>query len=237
MSPPKLSEVCLVANLQTMGPTFLASAKEAIFDHGAGMLLAARIVITSGMGNSTTGLDKLNGPIPISELNLDKNYACYFYPRQMQQQPKPDNEFSTGKGTFIICLIMPEDEKDNFRAFERLMERTIVPHLDNFDFSQSISGEVPSALREEFSKYLNQIYEDLNSLLRYASQYEGGSLFDIGLLASLPDELEFTAKKLIMNPKGTLETEIADKSALKSLYQAGLVEREDRDGKIWIIPR
>ena len=237
VSSPSIAEVCLVANLQTMGPTYLSSAEGNLLDPGSGMLLAARIVITSGMGNTQTGLNMLSGPIPLSELNLGDDYLCYYYPVAMQQKPKPENQFSTGKGTYIICPIIKAQDKNVLRSFEELIENTIEPWVDEFDFSESISGEVPSEMAKKFTEILKKIRFEINSNLDLAIKYEGGSLYDIGLIANLPEELAKTAKKIMLHPKGIAENAISDKKALKTLYQAGLVERQQRDDGYWIIPR
>ncbi|MHA2501326.1 MAG: hypothetical protein ACXAE3_00435 [Candidatus Kariarchaeaceae archaeon] len=237
MSVPQLSEVCLVANLQTLGPTFLGAAEGNVFDPAAGMLLAARIIITSGMGNSTTGLNSINGPIPISELELDDDYSVFFYPMELQQMPRPDNQFSTGRGTYVICLLVRDSEKTKFRSFERMLELIVSEYTTELDFSNTITGEVPAELKQQFSETLKKIKDEINEFLQVAAEFTGGSLFDIGLLANLPDALSVTGKKLMLNPKGILEGEIDDKPALRILYLAGLVEKEVRDEESWIVPR
>jgi len=47
--PLELVEVCLIANLQSIGPVYVADTAKEIFDSQAGNLLAARLIITAGM--------------------------------------------------------------------------------------------------------------------------------------------------------------------------------------------
>ena len=237
MSLPQLEEICLVANLQTIGPSFVTAAQKTIFDHTTGMLLAARIVIASGMGSQTSGLHQLHGPLHISEIQTDPKLACYFYPVEMKQLIEEGEKFMTGKGSFYVCLIIPEDQKNDYRPFEEMMQRTIKDYISKIDFAETSLGEIKNTSRDKFTEIIEKIFVEINQLLEFAAKYEGGSLFDIGLIATLPEKLSATAKKIILNPKGILEEEIKDKEALKSLYQSGLIDKEDHDGKVLIIPR
>jgi hypothetical protein len=237
VSVPQIEEVCLVANLQTIGPSFITAAVDNIFDHSTGMLLAARIVIASGMGSQTSGLDQLHGPLPISEIERDPKLACYFYPMEMQQLIEDSEKFVTGKGSFFVCLVLKEEQKNDYRPFESMMQRVIGEHIEHIDFTETKLGEIKKENREKFKEIMEAIHQEVNQLLEFSSRFGGGSLFDIGLIATLPEKLSLTAKKILMNPKGILEEEIEDKAALRTLYQSGLLDKVEREGRVWIVPR
>ncbi len=234
---PKLAEVCLVANLQTLGPLYIADAVGGIFDITSGMLLAGRIVITAGIGSTVSPHRKLHGPVPITELDLEGNYECYFFIDKIRQKPLPQAEYSTGEGSFIICIIIPSDSKVDFRSFEPVIENILQSKSKMIDFSNSVAGELSEELKNDMKSNVIEIYKEINDHLKLAPIYEGRSLFDVGLIASLPEKMSIVAKKLILHPKGIQENQINDKTILKILKQAGLVLLEKRDGETWIIPR
>jgi hypothetical protein len=234
---PRIADVCLVANLQSHGPTYVGDAIGDVFDPSSGMLLSARIIITAGMGNSASPYHVLHGPVPIPELNDENKFECYFFVSQLQQKPIPTSSFSTGKGSYIICVIIPSKNKKEFRAFEGQIEVILRDNSSDIDFSDSVSGELTSEVKDRLQNKLAKIFNDINEVLDVAPLYEGGSLFDVGLIASLPDHISRIAKKLILHPKGIQENEIEDHKVLKTLYQAGLISKDIRNGEIWIIPR
>lgn len=234
MVSPKVTEICIVANLQTLGPIYIAEANGGIFDEKTGMLLAARIVITSGMGTQSIGFGKLNGPIAISD--DDSALGCYYFPVRMEQQPLPET-FTTGKGSFILCIVFEEIDKNAFREYENVIERVINDHLYKFDFSTTMTGKISQETKNEFSVSLKTVLTDLEDALIFAMQFADGSLYDIGLIASLPDELSIVAKQIILHPSGIEEEAIRDKKALKKLTRSGLVIKQERDGQLWVVPR
>lgn len=237
MTIPRVTEIALVANLQTLGPTYVASATETFFDHGSGMLLAARMIITSGMGSNVKGYKQLHGPIPISEIEGIDDYECYYFPVEMKQDPHPDLDISTGKGSYVICVIVARDTKQEIRFFENLIEISISDILPTVNFENTVTGIVPMELNQELNAVLSKFLLELNEILKFAFTFKGGSLFDIGLISSLPEDLMLTAKKLMLNPKGVVKSEISNQNALKKLYQAGLVEMDMKDGEEWAVPR
>jgi hypothetical protein len=234
---PKVAEVCLIANLQTQGPVYIADAVGDIFDPTSGMLLAARIIITAGMGNSASPFQKLHGPVPIPELEKETNFECYFFIDELHQQPLPSASFSTGRGSYIVCVIISEDIKKDLRDFESQIEVILQEKSAKIDFSESISGEITITIQEDVRNRLHEIYDEINACLDLQPLFQGGSLFDVGLLATLPEDYANVAKKLILHPKGILESEIKDNKILKKLHSAGLITKDKRNGEDWIIPR
>lgn len=234
---PKIIECACLANLQTSGPLYLGDATGKIFDASTGMLLAARLIITSGIGNSTSPHLKLHGPIPISELNLDQDYETYFLTSEMHQQPHPNASFSTGKGMVIICIIISTSQRRQFQDFEDQIEEIILSKLDKINFKETITGEIPPELTQFINNLMKEIYNEINELIELTKDYKGGSLFDITFIPSLPEPMAKLAKKLILHPKGILEEMIEDDKALNDLYLSRLVSKEIREGKTWIIPR
>lgn len=230
-------EICLVANLQTIGPTYVTDATGDIFDPTSGMLLAARIIITAGMGDRSSDQLKLHGPVPIPELTFDQKYDCYFFIGPIQQQPLPSSSFSTGKGSFIICIVIQTDMKKDFQAFETHLEEILIEHAKSIDFSDSVSGEITEPVRLNISTRLKQLYAEINGYLELAPLYARSSLFDVGLIASLPEHISTVVKQLILHPKGIQENEIRDQSVLKTLYKAGLVKKDVRNGETWVVPK
>ena len=100
-----------------------------------------------------------------------------------------------------------------------------------------MTGLVSEEIKEIIQSKLKTIYEEVDEAFSLAQLFEGNSLFDIGLIASLPENISKVVKKIIMYPKGLPIHDISDNNILKTLEQAGLVERENRDGLDWIIPR
>lgn len=235
--PLELVEVCLIANLQSIGPIYVADTSKHIFDLNSGNLLAARLIITAGMGNSASPTDKLHGPVPIPELEMDVEYEGYYLIREMEQQPTPNSPFSTGKGSFIVCIVIPADVKKDYRPFELQIENIIKESVKDIDFGSTMTGIISDEIKEVIKTKLATIYTEIEESFALAQLFEGNSLFDIGLIASLPDNISKVVKKIIMYPRGLPINDINDNNILKTLEQAGLVVRENRDGLDWIIPR
>ncbi len=233
----RVIEVCSIANLQSLGPIYIGDTNREIFNSTSGNLLAARLIITAGMGNSGSPTMKLHGPVPIPELELEEEYDGYFLIENLIQKPTPGSNFSTGKGTFITCIIIPASKKKEFRPFEQRVENIIRNKVIDIDFGETLTGTIPDSVREKIIERLHGIYQDISKSFKMGELFEGNSLFDIGLIASLPEHIAIIVKKIIMHPKGLPIDDIADKNILKTLEQAGLVEIENRNGLKWIIPR
>lgn len=233
----ELVEVCLVANLQSIGPIYIADTSKEIFDLNSGNLLAARLIITAGMGNSGSPTNKLHGPVPIPELEMDVEYEGYYLITEMAQQPTPNSPFSTGKGSFIVCIVIPADVKKDYRPFELQIENIIKENVEDIDFGSTMTGVISDEIKDVIKAKLATIYIDVEESFAIAQLFEGDSLFDIGLIASLPENISKVVKKIIMSPRGLPIKDIDDNNILKTLEQAGLVVRENRDGLDWIIPR
>lgn len=231
--PVAITEVALVANLQTSGPMFVNDATGSI-DASSGMLLSARLIITAGIGSTSSPYHKLYGSLPIPE--LDKNLECYFFVGEMQQKPIIESPFSTGKGTFVFCIIVEADQTKEFLPYLERMENILVNKIHRINFEHSMAGEITDEINKESRVVLKEIFDEINQMIEFSSKYSGGSLFDIGFLVSLPSELATLGKKLILEPKGSLEEEIIDAIALQQLLLAGLVKREVKENIKWIIP-
>ncbi|MCH8905716.1 MAG: hypothetical protein IH840_01400 [Candidatus Heimdallarchaeota archaeon] len=232
-----IAEVCIVANLQTMGPLYVTDAGKGFFDNNSGMLLAARIIITSGMGNQASGMNKLHGPVPIPELELDQQYLCYFYINEMTQKPNPDTPYSTGKGTYIVCIVIPEEIKNDIRPYEKQIEDILNLEGKGIEFSETMSGELTTKLTEDISVRMKSIFEHIMQSFDLAPLFEATSLFNLGLIANLPPHISIIAKKLILNPKGLPERDLKDNKVVNTLINADLVTRVTKDGESWLIPR
>ncbi|MFV2016379.1 MAG: hypothetical protein ACC656_13185, partial [Candidatus Heimdallarchaeota archaeon] len=184
--PLELVEVCLIANLQSIGPVYVADTAKEIFDSQAGNLLAARLIITAGMGNSASPTNKLHGPVPIPELELEIEYEGYYLIKEMAQQPTPGSLFSTGKGSYIVCIVIPADVKKDYRPFEHQMENIIKKSVEDIDFGTTMSGTISNQIKNVIRNKLNTIYSEVEEAFTLSQLFEGDSLFDIGLIASLP---------------------------------------------------
>ncbi|MCE7734740.1 MAG: hypothetical protein GPJ54_07690 [Candidatus Heimdallarchaeota archaeon] len=235
--PLELVEVCLIANLQSIGPIYVADTSKEIFNLNTGNLLAARLIITAGMGNSASPTNKLHGPVPIPELEMDVEYEGYYLITEMAQQPAPKSPFSTGKGSFIVCVVIPADVKKDYRPFELQIENIIKESVKEIDFGATMTGFISDEIKEIIKTKLDRIYIDIEEAFALAQLFEGNSLFDIGLIATLPENISRVVKKIIMYPRGLPINDINDNNILKTLELAGLVVRENRDGLDWIIPR
>jgi hypothetical protein len=231
--PLEITEVALVANLQTSGPMFVNDATGSI-DASSGMLLSARLIITAGIGSTSSPYHKLYGSLPIPE--LDEDLECYFFVGEMQQKPIIESPFSTGKGTFVFCIIVEAKRTKEFHPYLEGMEIILLEKINRINFEHSMAGEITDEIDSESRVVLKEIYEEINQMIKLSSKFRGGSLFDIGFLVSLPSDLSTLGKKLILEPKGSLEEEIIDTIALHQLLLAGLVKREVKEGKQWIIP-
>lgn len=231
--PVAITEVALVANLQTSGPIFVNDATGTI-DASSGMLLSARLIITAGIGSTSSPYHKLYGSLPIPELN--ENLECYFFVGEMQQKPIIESPFSTGKGTFVFCIIVEANQTKEFLPYLERMEGILKNKINRINFEHSMAGEITEDINTESRVVLKEIFDEINQMIVISSKYLGGSLFDIGFLVSLPSELSSLGKKLILKPKGSLEEEIIDTIALQELLSADLVRREVKEGKQWIIP-
>jgi len=155
----------------------------------------------------------------------------------MKQQPTPGSLFSTGKGSYIVCIVIPADVKKDYRPFEHQMENIIKKSVEDIDFGTTMTGTISNQIKNVIRNKLNTIYSEVEEAFTLSQLFEGNSLFDIGLIASLPENISKVVKKIIMSPKGLPINDIKDNNILKTLEQAGLVERENRDGLDWIIPR
>jgi hypothetical protein len=233
----ELVDVCLIANLQSIGPIYVGDTGRGIFDTNSGNLLAARLIITAGLGNSGSPTDKLHGPVPIPELELETEYEGYYLIKEMVQQPTPGSPFSTGKGSFITCIIIPAQLKKNYRPFEQHMENIIKAHIEEIDFGQTMTGSISNEIRKQIGEKLQLIYDEIDEAFSISQLFEANSLYDIGLIASLPENIAKVIKKIIIRPKGLPISDINDNNILKTLEQAGLVKREFREDSDWIIPR
>ena len=231
--PVAITEVALVANLQTSGPMFVNDATGSI-DASSGMLLSARLIITAGIGSTSSPYHKLYGSLPIPELS--ENLECYFFVGEMQQKPIIESPFSTGKGTFVFCIIVEADQTKEFLPFLERMETILISKIHRINFTESMAGEITDDISRDSRLVLKEIFDETNQMIEISAKYSGGSLYDIGFLVSLPSELAALGKKLILKPKGSLEEEIIDTIALEQLLLAGLVKREVKDGKQWLIP-
>jgi hypothetical protein len=100
-----------------------------------------------------------------------------------------------------------------------------------------MTGVISAEIKDVIKTKLATIYTDVEESFALAQLFEGDSLFDIGLIASLPENISKVVKKIIMSPRGLPIKDINDNNILKTLEQAGLVVRENRDGLDWIIPR
>ena len=234
---PKIKEICIVANLQSTGPLYIGDTEEGLFDTISGSMLAARLIITAGMGNSTSPVNKLHGPVPIPELENNSEYVCYFYITEMEQQPLPDNSFSNGKGSYITCIITPEGERVSINMYERMIESTLQKYIADIDFPSTITGQISSELLFDIKQRLRDVKNQIQQYFDLSPLFEATSLFDIGLLGSLPENLARLAKFLILHPKGITLTEIEDKESLETFRLANLVDMENRTGITWIIPK
>ncbi len=231
----EVKDVALVANLQTTGPLFISSHSGSI-DHTAGMLLAARLIITTGIGENTSPMEKLYGPVPISEIT-HTNYQCYFYAVEMKQQPIPSAPFSTGRGTFIFTLIVSDDNAKEFLNYTSILEEILYSKKDKINFQNTFAGEIPDEIKNEINVTLKEIIEEVNLALKFATKYQGASLFDVRLFADLPENLAELGKKLLLHPRGLKLDEIDDKTTLKELYFSGLIKYEEKEGNILVIPK
>ena len=157
--------------------------------------------------------------------------------KEMTQQPTPGSLFSTGKGSYIVCIVIPADVKKDYRPFEHQMENIIKKSVEDIDFGTTMTGTISNQIKNVIRNKLNTIYSEVEEAFTLSQLFEGDSLFDIGLIASLPENISKVVKKIIMSPKGLPINDIKDNNILKTLEQAGLVERENRDGLDWIIPR
>lgn len=230
----EISEVALLCNMQSIGP-FYISDSNGMISPDTGMLLAARLVITSGIGNTSAKTEELYGPLPVPEL-VDGDYLCYLFNVDMQQLPIPGSSFSTGKGTLIFTVIFRNMVKENIYYHRKLIEDILKENAYELDFSGTVTGMISPEIKEKSKNLLLNIYQKINSTVKLAEKYRGGSLFNIGFLVSLPEELNLLAKQLIQQPNGWRETDINDSKNLATLISVGLVKKENRDGVAWIIP-
>ncbi|MCY3412637.1 MAG: hypothetical protein INQ03_13450 [Candidatus Heimdallarchaeota archaeon] len=231
----QLSEIALLSNMQSIGPFFISDAS-GLITPDIGMLLAARLVITSGIGNVSAKTMELFGPLPVPELD-DDSYLCYLFNVEMQQQPLPGSTFSTGKGTLIFCLIFPERIKDEIYKHRTVLERILREYAGVLDFSETITGMISPEIKGESEEMLKKLFNEVNEAILLAAEYHGASLFDIGFLASLPEDLSLLAKQLIQQPNGWKEEDISDSDNISKLVSVGLVKPEVRDGETWYIPQ
>lgn len=230
----EITEIALVTNMQSTGPMFLSNAI-GLISSDMGMLLAARLIITAGIGNTSSKTMELYGPLPVPELS-ENEYSCYLLSADMKQKPIPGSSFSTGKGTIIFCVIFKSEMSEKLFSHKSLIEQILVRHSNILDFSDSITGEISSEIQTMAKEILISLFETINSSLETAEKYKGASLFDIAFLVTLPEKLSILGKQLIHQPDGWLEEEIKGKESLDQLLIAGLVRREDRNGQIWLIP-
>lgn len=233
--PPAISEIVLVSNLQSTGPMFVSDTNETIAPE-IGMLLAARLIITAGIGNTQANTHELFGPLPITEIQ-DRKLSCFLFSEEMYQKPIPGSSFSTGKGMLIYGVIFEDLNQDIIIPHKKVIQNVLNKGAGQIDFSETITGVISPEVIDTSKRVLNELLHDLNNALDLAEKYHGGSLFDLGFLVSLPDHLSALGKKLIQQPNGSREEEFSDKENIKILLSVGLVVREERDNEYWLIPQ
>ncbi len=231
----EISAVILLSNFQSIGPFYISDSGVIRITPDIGMLLAARLVITAGIGNTSAKTEELYGPLPMPELS-DGDYLSYLFSMSMQQQPIPGSSFSTGKGSLIFSIVFEDKLKDKIYNHKNLIESILREHSSDLNFSNTVTGMISPEIKGASEELLKMLYSKINNAIELAEKYRGASLFDIGFLVSLPDELNFLAKKLIQQPNGWREKDISDKDNLMTLLSYGLVRKENREDGIWFIP-
>jgi len=227
---PIVAEICLIANNQNQGPTYLSDTNNQLMDVATGTLLAGRMIVTSGMGNMKSPKYKLHGPIPVTELTIENTYLCYFYSLDPERSIISENPQVYTQ--IMLCLIIKEEFKnlinDKSMIIENILQDVKI-HLGNDDHPFFSNDNVST-------KDLSELLAKLNNCLDIAKKVNGVSIYEIGVVTSLPDNISKIAKKIILNPNGIPKKDIVDYESLEILYQIGLIRIDIREGIEWCYP-
>lgn len=224
---PKILDVALIANLETLGPVFVTETSDEFFPESTQMLLASRVIIITGMADHLTPVNELQGPVPVSELS-DDEYSFYFF----QIRPKG----TRSNLHFIVLICFKRADKHVIRNYEVQIESLLVAYIDRFDFSRLEKGTIENEDEMFYKQIITELATELQDTLE--GNTEENSLFDIAYVANLPERLSLVAKQFILAPSGIRESEVGIyKEEIEELVNRGLLHRKSLDGVSWLIPR
>ncbi len=220
--------LALVVNLESTGPSYVLDTGLSFMNPASQMLFASRVVILCGMANHRTPTLQLQGPVPISEVE-GKNLEFYFF------QVRPSNPEMVNLH-IIMVVIFPITWKQAIRKLEVQLESKLRALAEKIDFSTmtplSLSEEFKSVMQQELTKIRNFLTSELPN-----APIGEKSLFNLGFLVTLPNDLQKAGKQLILHPEGIKKGEFSfEENVLEDLIRYGLVKIENRDNEEWIIP-
>lgn len=224
----KFLEASLIANLETIGPMFVASANPDFFTMDARVLFASRVVILTGMGNQNTPLFEIQGPVPISEIE-DQNYSFYLY------QTRPEKDEYTNLH-LIIALVFHSSIRSRLKSQEDRIEAVLHEMQEQFEFASFEMGIVAPEVTQKYETVLRHLLEKINSVLEPPGAE--GSLFDISFVSQFEGNLASVAKRFTLSPKGISRDELSDYlKEIEYLRNKGLIIEQHKEGTVWYIPR
>jgi hypothetical protein len=228
-SDPHITDIALIANLDTLGPVFVANANIDFFSLDSQSLFASRIVILTGMGNQNTPLFQIQGPIPISEIPGDEYFECYLF----QMRPKSNGHSNLH---LIVTFVFKSKLRVVLKQNEEILQNIMNKNIDSFDFKDLEDGSVPPDISEKYHPILLKLLDQINEEILQSSGES--SLFDISFVSSLEEKYSIVAKKFLLRPDGIPKDELMDFiDEINYLISEGLIIERNKDGVIWYQPR
>ncbi len=218
----------LIANLESTGPIYVVDTGLDLFDASAQVLLASRVVILCGMGNQRTPLLELQGPVPVSETSNGK-YEFYLFQIRSDEQNLQNLHF-------VIILIFHSSMKNYLKKLELSIERRLRSLANSLDFAGVSTTEISESFKMEIQERLKTVLEELRNELEAMPKGEY-SIFDLGFLATLEDDVARVAKQLLLHPAGISLAKLqADQHAIEELMRLGVVKIENSGEERIIVP-
>ena len=185
---------------QDLGPFYCSSSREDLFDTVSREMFASRIILTAGIGENLLPSRKLHGPLDTIEVK-SVHLKAYIYPVPIQVDAVKQGIGPITR-VLLFCIQFLEEYRSLLSNYEEFIQKAFEHITEYIEFGPLFSNT--DVCQTEATSILRQIRDELDKRLMWKIKGDemGGSLYDLGVIKQLPDELQTVALALLEFPQG-----------------------------------
>ncbi len=204
MNPSRASsliyDITLVFSHHALGPFYCSSSREDLFDIVSREMFASRIILTAGIGENLLPPRKLHGPLDTIEVKSVR-LQTYIYPIPIQLDLAQQGIGSITR-VLLFCIQFLEERRPLLSQYEEFIQEVFEHITQYIEFDSLFS--TTDICQTEATAILRQIRDELDKRLSWKIKGAemGESLYDLGVVKQLPNELQDVAVALLKFPQG-----------------------------------